>query len=260
MISSGQERNLEVQLTAFTYNHLQKAFNYRKTKDHRVSNLRRISWYFSISIISEIITLLILCGLVYQTLQGAKFWEFFSGLLFSFGSLLMTTAIVYDYYWRHPELSLRGVTIEPYDSNQNNIVDQRFRRPVYERVGDGTYLNLGDNIIPDTEDGFKVIETSSPCYTIKVIDDICNIGGSKTTIHEYIIRMLKPNKTDIGTYIFRRELENEERATIDFTYPVTSGEFEFEIEVISSTKKKSRRVKIVVSDDLMTIKWKEYDF
>jgi hypothetical protein len=256
MLSSGQERSLEVRITAFTSNHLQKAFNCRKTKGHRVSNLRRISGYFSIFIISEMTALLILSGLVYQTLQGAKFWEFFSSLLFSFGSLLLTTAIVYDYFWRHPELSLTGVIIEPYDSNQNNIVDQRFRRPVYERAGSGTYLHLGDNIIPDTEDGFKVIETSSPCYTIKVTGDVCNIGGSKTTIHEYTIRMLKPNKTDIGTYIFRRELEHEERATIDFTYPATSGEFEFEIEVISSTKKKSRRVKIVVSDDLMAINWK----
>lgn len=226
-------------------------------KDHRVFSLRRVSWYFSIFIISEITALLILSGLVYPTLQGAKFWEFFSGLLFSFGSLLLTTAIVYDHFWQHSELRLTGVTIEPLDSNQNNIVDQRFRRPVYEIMGHGTYSRRGDNIIPDMEDGFKVIETSSPCHKIRVADDVCNIGGSKTTIHEYIIRMLKPNKRDIGTYIFREPLENEERATIDFIYPATSGEFEFQIEVISSAKKKSRRVKIVVSDDLMKIKWKE---
>lgn len=223
-------------------------------------NLRGINWKFTIVFALEFITLFsILYWIRSSGLELAKIVELVSSVLFSFGALLLTTAISYHHFWLHPDLKFKGVIIEPLDINYNNVAEQRFRTPVYERTANGTHSSVRDNIEPDTEDGFKVIECSSPCWQLRIAGDVSNIGGSKTKIHEYSYYMTKPVKTEkLGTYINRRFLENEERGTVDFLFPAIRGKVELKIEVVA-TKKKSQKVIIEVSDDLKRIRWKEYD-
>jgi len=222
--------------------------------------LRRISSKFAIIFGIEFFVLIVIVVSIFLAVKEmSEIVRILSSLSFSFGSLLLTTGLVYDHFLLHPELRIMNIVVEPLDMNLQQLAETEYRSPVVESKGWAHHDKcLKDNIIPKEKNGLKIVNSTSPCSKIRVSTDVCNIGGSETTIHEYIVREVQPNKRP-ETYIFRKPLQNEKRETIDFTYPATSGECEFEITVVASTQKKSRRVKVVVSDDLRTIKWQEYD-
>jgi hypothetical protein len=231
-------------------------------------SMRRISLTFGIIFTVEFVTLFgMLLWFMEKINDSAKLAEISSGALFSFGSLLLTSAIVYHHFWLHPELRVLNVTVEPITDNGNSLAKSEYRHPVFERTNYGL-TRYPDVVNPKEENGFKIVETDIAYSGIRVSTDVCNIGGSETTIHEYVVREVKPDRKRIETYICRRSLPNEKRETIDFFYPtlstlrkesIQSGEYEFEIVVKATTHEKKRRVKIIISKDLKIVKWKELD-
>lgn len=215
--------------------------------------------------IIEILTLVGVSFYIFGTIkEQSKLVEIFSGVLFSFGSLLLTSGIVYHHFWLHPELMITNVIVEPQNEESQNIAGAEFRTSVYRYH---PRRRLPDNIHPKKEGNFWYVKSTSRCSKLRVSTDVSNIGGSEMVIHEYTVKELKPTDRLPETYAFlpRETLPNQKRKTIEFFYPndpsvtLGSGEYEFKIEVTASTQKKARRVKIIVSDDLMTIKWQEHD-
>ena len=222
------------------------------------TTLRRVNLWFGIIFGVEV---LLIIGAVFYiphiVHDETRLTDILSSMLVSFGSLLITTALVYHNFWLHPDLKMMNITVEPLDPNLRNIAEAKYKSPVFERIPEGI-AHKPDKTIPRVENGYEVVESNSPFSIMRISTDVCNVGGSETTIHEYKVEQLKPIQKVLGTYIFRRSLPNEKRETIDFLYAKpASGEYKFEFSVVASTAKVSRRFTVIVSDDVKTVKWRD---
>lgn len=159
---------------------------------------------------------------------------------------------------------LTGVVVDPVSPTMNSLTDPRYQAPVYVEAN----WPAGHGTIPEEENGFEVVRSVSPCSRIRVATDVCNIGGSETTVHEYVVKQIRPRNVQLGTFMFRKQLPHEKRETMEFYFPppstdpsveIADGDYEFEVEVLGTTQKKKRRVRVCISENRLEIACKELD-
>jgi len=229
--------------------------------------LRRISFGFMIIFSVEIILVIVMSFWVINITAGdeSKRAEIFSSLFAASGSILLTSALVYHNYWQRPELKIMDIIIDPLNAHGQNVADKKYRSFVF--VKDPTVAGGNSSFYqtrPKVNNGFLEVKSSQFCK-MRVATDVCNVGVSETTIHEYRVKEIKPIERLVGVYCSRETLPHQKRITLDFNYPegkstfLERGNYEFEIEVIAATEKKSRRIMVIVPDDFKTIRWRQLD-
>jgi hypothetical protein len=187
-----------------------------------------------------------------------------SSILAAFGSLLLTSGLVYHNYWQHPELRILDISIEPIDVNGQNVAKTEYKKPGYRKdpKNPDKYIPF-EQICPKMEQGFMMVECVSNSSKIRILTDVCNVGINETTIHEYIGELLKPTKRIVGIYSCTETLQHQKKVTLGFDYPDNSllrdGHWVFRITVKASTERKLRELEVVTENDCKTIKWRQLD-
>lgn len=228
--------------------------------------MRRISVVFILVFGIEIVVFLALFlwffGIASRDELGRV--DVFSTILAALGSTLLTSGLVYHSLCQRPELKILDVVIDPWDARGNNIAEAKYTNLVFVRDPEARYRRYIQTR-PETEQGFQQVRSTSRCARIRVSTDVCNVGVGDTTVHEYSVTEAKPSQRLLGRYVTGVTLPHQKRTTLDFNYPedpsilLSSGEYEFEITVSAATESKSRRIDVIISDDLKTIRWKRHD-
>lgn len=216
----------------------------------------------------EILVLMTMLVWVYgiTTADRVERANIFSRLVAGFGSVLLTSGLLYHNFWQRPELAMMDIVIDPLDARGKNIAEPDYTRWFFTKdPSDPEHYSREPHTSPKKRDRFLEVRSTSEPVKVRILFDICNVGISETTIHEYTIREFKPTQRLVGNYSHRESLPHQKRVTLGFIYPdqpetlLRGGEYEFEIIVIGSTTKKSRRFKMLISNDLKTIRWQKTD-
>ena len=231
-------------------------------------DLRRVSILFTIIFVVEILVFAVMFLWVYSiTIEDPiEQARIFSRLLAGFGSVLLTSGLLYHSFWQRPELAMMDIVIDPLDAREKNIAEPDYIRWVFSKDPNDPKGYIREPYTsPKKRNRFLEVRSTSEPAKIRISFDVCNVGISETTIHEYTVKEVKPTERLVGNYSNRQSLSHQKRITLDFVYPdqpgalLRGGEFEFNIVVIGSTARKSRRFGIFISSDLKTIRWQKID-
>lgn len=222
---------------------------------------RRVSVIFGLAFIVEIIIFSLLLYQVYSTLEQLERLKTLSSTLAAFGSILVTTALVYHNFRQKPELRMLDVIADPRDGQGKTVLNKGYRLNIYQRVAGGRIV-LSPNPKPKQIRRFPCVIKEVKCdalpQTIRVAVDVANVGLLETAIHKYTVEEIYPNE-EKQIFICRERLRYQERATLDFPCPLKGtlkeGLYGFKIDVVATTEKRSKNVWIRVSKDLKTITW-----
>jgi len=144
-----------------------------------------------------------------------------------------------------------GTIINPLNTRGRNIATAEYR--------------IHNQTFPKSKHGFLGVKSIYRFSKIRVSTDVCNVGIHQTSIYEYIIKLIKPDERLVGIYPKEENMPHQKRVTLSFDYPEgrsplrRSGLYEFEMTVKASTQRKSRRIRVIVSEDFKTIKWQQCD-
>lgn len=227
---------------------------------------RRVSVIFGLAFVIEIIIFSLLLCQVYSTLEQLELLKTLSSTLAAFGTILVTTALVYHNFRQKPELRMLDVIADPRDGQGNSVLSKGYRLNVYQRVPGGRTV-LNPNPKPQQIRRFpytiKEIKCDSPPSTIRIAVDVGNIGLLETAIHEYTVEELHPDE-EKQIFISRERLRYQERVTLDFPCPLRGtlkgGLFGYKIDIFATTEKRSKNIWIRISKDLKTITWCSHRF
>jgi len=230
--------------------------------------LRAVSSYFTLIFLAEITLLLGLLSWSYKVTNGNEIERVraFSETLAAFGTILLTSSLVYHEFWQRPELRILDTIVDPIDANLKNIADADYAGSIYFAHPELSKDFVAKNQTRPKKVGkFLKVKSTRECARIRVSTDVCNVGVAETTIREYEISQLKPIRRIIGVYDHEITLPHEKRTSLLFYYPETASSFleggiyEFKITARASTQKKSKTITLNVSDDRKTIKWRQLD-
>jgi len=228
--------------------------------------LRRISLVFIIVFLIEITILSFLLAWCFVATADNQLErvKIISSTLVTFGSLFLTSGLVYHNFWQHPELRIIGILVRPLDSSGQDVAKPEYRKACYRIEGHNPQtLTPFDQMCPQKENGALRVECSSRSSKIRISASICNIGINETTIRECTNEELKPVKGIVGIYSYKESLPHQGVFDADFDYPVSTllkdGDYEFRITVVAATEKRTRRLHITISDDCKTVVWWEID-
>ena len=225
--------------------------------------MRRTSLYFACVFVVEIIVFSFLLVWVFDVTAENQLdrVKTLASILAPFGSILLTSALVYHNYWQRPELKMLGVLIEPLDANGQNVAKNKYKKTGYRKDFNIAKKQAFDQIMPVVQSGYMKIECQSRPSKIRILADIGNIGINETAIHEYSVELLAPEKKIVAIYSVKEILKHQMKVTLDFEYPeanlLVDESLTLRITAKASTEKKSKKINVIISDGCKTIKWRQ---
>jgi hypothetical protein len=188
-----------------------------------------------------------------------------SNVLFAFGSLFLTTALVYHEFVQNPELRIAQILIDPLDAAGENVAKDKYklrRHRVDSNANPVTQTIM--QTTPVARKGFLEAVCINEYRKLRVGVIICNVGVNATTVTEYSVRQIEPTEEVLGTYEQIEVLEHEKNIVLSFEFPedeseLQSHDYKLEITVIGSTTKKSKTLEIKVPPNHKTVAWRATD-
>jgi hypothetical protein len=213
---------------------------------------RRLHVFFAMIFIVEII---LGCYLGYRQKN-----ENVATVIGGFGSLLLTTALVYSNLSKSPSLRFLGISIEP---SQRDLLDDEYKTTLYvPNVATGRWPSRITLVQANAKNlrRFPRIVREIRCKAaptqLRVADDLTNIGSEPTSIHEYNVEE-KPGPRSL--YVKRDTIGPQQRVTLDHTFPrdekLHKGFCQLKITAIAATQELSTSCWIWISPNGETIRW-----